>query len=272
MTEIDIEALAEAYERGLAREKAGDVPAAIAAYREALALDPDDRGGVSVRLAALGAADPPPAAPPAYVATLFDQTAARFDDILVEQLGYSVPMQLRERLEARGVRALGRVLDLGCGTGLSGIALADIAGEIVGVDLSEEMLAEADERGVYAELYIGEAVAFLEAQGLEDAPFDAIVATDMLPYLGEVAPLFAAAARALAPGGLLAVSTETLPEAATGARGYAVGPGQRYGHAEGYLAGALAAAGFAAEPAEPIVVRYNEGRPVAGHLLLARRR
>ena len=39
---IDEEALGEAYNRALALEKAGDVDAAVAAYEEVLAIDPDD--------------------------------------------------------------------------------------------------------------------------------------------------------------------------------------------------------------------------------------
>lgn len=37
-------------------------------------------------------------APDAYVSTLFDQHAEMFDTILVDQLGYDVPLQLREML------------------------------------------------------------------------------------------------------------------------------------------------------------------------------
>ena len=39
----------------------------------------------------MGRADAPERAPDAYVATLFDQNAEHFDDMLVEQLGYAVP-------------------------------------------------------------------------------------------------------------------------------------------------------------------------------------
>ncbi|MBU1176793.1 MAG: tetratricopeptide repeat protein, partial [Alphaproteobacteria bacterium] len=70
-TDDTAEALAEAYNRGLAAEKAGDIDGAVAAYREALALDPNDPGGLAVRLAALGAGPTPSAASPAYVELLF---------------------------------------------------------------------------------------------------------------------------------------------------------------------------------------------------------
>ncbi|MGF1502538.1 MAG: class I SAM-dependent DNA methyltransferase [Paracoccaceae bacterium] len=271
--EIDFDALAEAYNAGLAAERAGDRAGAAEAYARALAIDPHDRGGVSVRLAALGAAPDPDGAPPAYVATLFDQTAPDFDEILVERLGYAVPMLLRERLGDLGVRNLGRVLDLGCGTGLAGLSLADLSGPIIGCDLSEEMVAEAHERGVYADLYVGEAVAFLGAWGEEpgEDPFDTVVACDVLPYLGAVERLFAGVARVLAPDGRLAVSSETLPAEGFAGRDWRVGPNHRFAHAEGYLRKALTEAGFSIDHLEPITVRHESGRAVPGHLVIARR-
>lgn len=267
--ETELDALAEAYNRGLASERAGNLTEAAAAYRECLSLDPADRGGVIVRLAALGEVETPLCAPPAYVAELFDQTAERFDEILVERLGYAVPMQLREWFEARGIGDLGRLLDLGCGTGLAGLALADRAAEITGVDLSEAMLDEAAERGCYDALYIGDAAAFLEGHPPDEPLFDTIVATDMLPYLGAVEPLFAGAAKCLASGGLFGFSTEALRDEATAT--YAVGRAHRFAHTASYLQQGLAAAGFAPIAFEPIVVRHNEGEPVHGHLVLARR-
>ncbi|WP_428527907.1 tetratricopeptide repeat protein [Roseibium sp.] len=42
---VENAALAEAYNRGLKLEKAGDLVAAAGSYREALALDPFDPGG-----------------------------------------------------------------------------------------------------------------------------------------------------------------------------------------------------------------------------------
>ncbi|MGF1446960.1 MAG: methyltransferase domain-containing protein [Pikeienuella sp.] len=265
MSEIDLEQLADAYERGLAHERAGDVEAAVAAYQQALALDPEDRGGVSIRLAALGRGQTPRTAPPAYVATLFDQTAPRFDEILVDQLGYAVPLMVRETLEAQGLRPGPRMLDLGCGTGLAGIALADLVEEITGVDLSEEMLAEADERDCYDGLFVGDATAFLAAQDPSDAPYDLIVATDMLPYMGALEELFAGLTRCLAPGGLVAVSTEAL---APGHGDYRVGPGHRFAHGEDYLRRCFTATGLTLRSIAPIVVRYNDGTPVPGHLAI----
>ena len=266
---IDLDALAEAYNAGLEAERAGRREAAVAAYRAALAIDPRDPGGVAIRLAVLGAGEAPAAAPPAYVATLFDQTAERFEDILVDGLGYGVPAMLPGLLDRAGAGRAARLLDLGCGTGLVAEHLADRADHLTGCDLSEEMVARAWDKALYDALYVAEAVAFLESG--EEAPFDLIVAADVLPYLGDLDALLAGVAAGLSPGGVFAASTESLPQESVERRGWALGPRHRYAHAPGYVAGRLAAHGMAAIETAPITVREEDGAPVPGHLLLARR-
>ena len=107
---------------------------------EALALDPEDRGGVGIRLAAIGAEAAPQKMPDAYVATLFDQHADVFDDILVDELGYCVPLLVRDLVQKLEIGPFDRLLDLGCGTGLTGMALADCTSHRTGVDLSERIV------------------------------------------------------------------------------------------------------------------------------------
>lgn len=273
--EFHEEALAETYNEGLRLEKAGQFDAAADAYRRALALDPEDHGGVSVRLAAMERGAAPAKMPDAYVATLFDQHADVFDDILVRQLGYRVPTLVRNQLRKLGHEHFSRVLDLGCGTGLSGEALRDCAGHITGVDLSERMVETAWDRGVYDDLYTGEAVSFLvefEEEDGERPSWDLIVATDVFPYLGAVDPIIIGAASRLTPAGFLAFSTETQPEEKFGSDGYLVGSKHRYAHSLDHLRSRLHAAGFECLDIEDIVVRHEEGEPVPGHLVLARLR
>ena len=105
-SDANSEALAELYNLGLSREHDGDIKGAIAAYRQALALDESDPGGVSVRLAALGAGPAPDSAPPAYVEMLFDQHAESFEEILVDRLDYHVPRLIREKLDAARTDAI----------------------------------------------------------------------------------------------------------------------------------------------------------------------
>src|SRR6202035_1897293 len=78
---------------GQIREQLGERDAAIAPFREALAADPDDRHGASLRLMLLGA-EKLAAMPPAYVCALFDQYAPKFETALVDDLGYRGPALL----------------------------------------------------------------------------------------------------------------------------------------------------------------------------------
>ncbi|MGS4987305.1 methyltransferase [Roseibium sp. RP-7] len=269
------EALAEAYNRGLALQKSGDLAGAAQAYREALALDPDDPGGVSIRLAAIGAEAAPQKMPDAYVATLFDQHADVFDDILVDELGYCVPLLVRDLVQKLEIGPFDRLLDLGCGTGLTGMALADCTGHRTGVDLSERIVELAYDREVYDDLYVGEAVAFLEEFEEDDGSrpgWDMIAATDVFPYLGAVEPFLAGAVDRLKPRGYLAFSTETQSEEALDGRPYMVGPKSRFAQGEGYIRSSLDAAGFDILAMDPITVRLEDGDPVPGHLVIARLR
>ncbi|MGX1498203.1 putative TPR repeat methyltransferase [Labrenzia sp. MBR-25] len=269
------EALAEAYNRGLALQKSGDLEGAALAFREALALDPDDPGGVSIRLAAIGAEAAPQKMPDAYVATLFDQHADVFDDILVDELGYCVPLLVRDLVQKLQIGPFDRLLDLGCGTGLTGMALADCTSHRTGVDLSERIVELAYDREVYDDLYVGEAVAFLEEFEEDDGSrpsWDMIAATDVFPYLGAVEPFLAGAVDRLTPGGYLAFSTETLPEQVLQGRSYMVGPKSRFAQGEDYIRTSLDTAGFDILAMDPITVRLEEGDPVPGHLVIARLR
>ena len=269
MAKTDDEALAEAYNRALTLEKAGDFDAAASAYTEVLALDPDDHGGAAVRLASMKRGAVPERASEAYVTTLFDQHAEVFEKVLVEDLGYHVPMILRQRLIELGETSFERMLDLGCGTGLTGGALEDMADDATGVDLAENMVEIAHEKGLYDTLYVADAVDYLDDN--DDDPFDLIAATDVLPYLGTLEPLFQAAAKNTLPGALFCFSSETLPDTDFEGHPYTVGRYQRFAHTEAYVREALGAAGFAVIEVTDIIVRHEQGLPIAGHLYVARR-
>ncbi len=269
---LDVEALSARFEEGYAALDRGDAAAAAEAFRAALALDPLDRGGAALRLAALGAGPVRERAPPTYVSMLFDEHAAEFDSLLVADLGYAVPRMMADRLRDLGLAPGARVVDLGCGTGLAAAELGDLAGHLTGIDLSVGMLLQARRRGGYAKLVLGEAAAALDGETeAGEPPADAVLAADLVIYLGRLEPLFAAVARRLRPGGVFLVSTETLAEPPAEPWTYRVGEGARFAHAPAYLRAALEGAGLALLSLEPISVRMQADQAVPGHLAVARR-
>jgi predicted TPR repeat methyltransferase len=252
---------------GEIRAQQGDRAGAVAAFRAALAADPADRHGAALHLARLGDAEPAAAMAPAYVRALFDQYAPDFDRALVEGLGYRGPKVIYEALRTVAAACgrffrFERAVDLGCGTGLVAEALRDCCGAIVGVDLSPAMVATARRKGVYAEIAVGDMVAFIA--GRAKGSCDLVVAGDAFVYLADLAPVCRAAAHALAPNGLFAFTIET--HAGTG---IVLGEKLRYAHDADHVRGALDAAGLAPFVLDPASTRSENGAPVPGRVIVA---
>jgi predicted TPR repeat methyltransferase len=216
-------------------------------------------------LAALGAAPVSETAPAEFVVELFDSYANRFDEHLVKELEYRTPEYLNRVLRSalgENARSL-HIIDLGCGTGLCGPLLRDIAASMVGVDLSPKMIEKAEQRGVYDRLVVGDITAELEST---QAAYDLIVSADVFIYIGNLAPVFAASGKALKPGGLFAFSVEAGEEGAQ----YVLRTSGRYAHSMDYVRSLAAGVGLTEVSVEDVVLRKEKGLPMAGHIFLFR--
>jgi predicted TPR repeat methyltransferase len=250
---------------GRAEAARGDETAAIAGLTRALALEPDDALGVRIDLARLGATPPETALGAGYVRALFDGYARDFDRHLVGELNYRAPELIRGALRqvcaARGREfRFDRALDLGCGTGLMGQALRGVCAAIEGVDLSPRMLAEAAKTGAYRALHERALLPFLQAA--PEGGADLVVAADVFVYVSDLAPVFAAAHRALGAGGLFAFTVQ-----AHAGDGVALGEDARYAHGEPTLRRLAAATGFTTALFEPASTREDRGADVPGFLM-----
>jgi SAM-dependent methyltransferase len=142
---------------------------------------------------------------------------------LLAGLTFTVPPERRGQVVAVVVQRVDatrpcRILDLGCGTGLNVLALAEALplATITGVDLSAASIAraEAARRGHPATGRITLAAA--DYLAFQADPFDAIVSETVLHTIpAPTEALFDKIARDLAPGGLLVY---TMPTGAIGNR------------------------------------------------------
>ncbi|MEW6257566.1 MAG: methyltransferase domain-containing protein [Pseudomonadota bacterium] len=248
---------------GEAREDLGDRPGAAEAYGAVVSRDPQDSLGAGARLARLGARPAEGALSPAFVQSLFDQYAPRFDTALREGLAYRGPELLLETLRAVDTRPrFARALDLGCGTGLAAPLLAPISGELIGVDLSPGMVRQAEALGLYARLEVCDMVAFLAAQ--PDASADLVIAADAFCYLDDLAPVLGAAKRVLRPGGRLAFSVETHD-----GDGMILRDTLRYAHGAPLVTRLLTEAGYDVPLSRAATTRTEKGHPVPGLIFIA---
>ena len=248
------------------REELGEHDAAIAAFQGAQAGDPGDRHGAGLRLMRLGA-EPVSGMPQAYVQTLFDQYAPRFEASLVGDLGYRGPALLLKavmsvRSAARKPAFFKRAIDLGCGTGLAAAAFARAVDHFVGVDLSPRMIERARASGLYAELEVADMLQGLRSRA--DASADLILVADAIVYVADLAPLLSEAARVLAPGGLLACTAETHD-----GEGVVIGQGLRYAHAAAYVRVSVEVSGLKLSLLEDRSARNEDNTPVPGLIVVA---
>lgn len=261
----------------------GALPAAIAELQRALRLDPDleearflsgrawveageaDKAleifetlektpAVAALIERARAIKAAPRSDAGYVRHLFDQFSSDYDARMIGQLAYAAPQILRDLADLVMPGRCGlAILDLGCGTGLAGVAFKDRAARLDGIDLSPAMIEKARARGIYDRLAVG------DIETVSGAGYDLILAADTLVYLGDLEPVFRAAAAGLAPDGYFLFTTE----AADGG-GFELGPKRRWRHSETYLRETADGAGLAVAGLVAASPRTEAHQAVAG--------
>ena len=89
-----------------------------------------------------------------------------------------------------------RILDLGCGTGHLTTQIAERGAEVIGLDASVSMIAQARQNYPKLKFVLADARTFELGGG-----FDAVFSNAALHWIPEPAPVIASVARALKPGG-----------------------------------------------------------------------
>ncbi|HKH50972.1 MAG TPA: class I SAM-dependent methyltransferase [Mycobacterium sp.] len=138
----------------------------------------------------------------------FDAGAPAYDKLVDANPGYHAHLKLsaqRMRLPNQGDGL--RLLDAGCGTGASTAALVAVApkAEIVAVDASSGMLAQASAKPWPSSVrFVESRIEDLAAAGV-DGPFDGILAAYLVRNLADKDRQLRAFRALLRPGGTLAV-------------------------------------------------------------------
>lgn len=239
----------------------GRLEEAVESFDRALALAPELETARNNRNLALLELKRVSRIPALAVRTLFDDYASYYDSAMVESLGYRAPQHLRalaERVMPDAAPPM-RILDLGCGTGLSGEAFKDWAedGRLDGIDLSPAMVEEARRRNIYTDLIVDD---FETALAAPWPTYQLIIAADSLIYNGDLEPILSGAARRLEPGGFCLFTVEKMAGS-----GWEQTPANRFRHSESYLRAVAEQTGFTFVEIAECELRNESNAPVMGY-------
>lgn len=213
-------------------------------------------------------------APLEYTRALFDQYAYSYDKQVKEKLKYQVPYLLRSAIGpyVEVHQSAWKALDLGCGTGLCAPLFSDIVGKLIGVDVSPNMIEVARMQGGYYQLYVVDALHFLQQHPKE---FDLIICADVFVYFGSLADVFAGCYAALKSSGLFTFSVEALlPEEITQHplnTDYQLRQTGRYAHQAAYIQNLAKTFNWTILVEKPAVLRYQENNPVEGYIYVLKK-
>jgi predicted TPR repeat methyltransferase len=243
---------------------------ALECFQRVLEIEPNQPTALHF-VASLQGRNPDHSAP-AYVEQVFDDSAGRFNEQLIGTLRYNVPSELsRLVLQFAGRPAPWDVLDLGCGTGLFGAAIAAHRRRLVGIDLSTKMLEEARALNLYDRLERADLLRSLDLEAA--AGYDLIAAADVFIYVGKLDQVVARVRTLLRVGGLFAFSAESVAEEPIspvegGSGGYRLSATGRYVHAPAYLDQLARENNFTVRCMRKSSLRLENSRAVPGWLAI----
>ncbi len=198
-----------------------------------------------------------------YAEALFDRYADYFEDHLLNSLKYQVPFIIQEKLKSLNPPCNSKVLDLGCGTGLIGKAIVDLFPNLVGVDISTNMIKETRKKEIYTELHINDIDEFLLKSKQK---FDLIIAADVFIYIGDLQNIFSRVNESLNSNGYFIFTLETFT-GVTNAN-YQLGKSGRYSHTINYVTSLCKDIGFEVIDQEEIILRQESQKGQKGVIFI----
>ena len=216
------------YNMGTTFQKQSNYDEAIVYFKKSIELNHNTFPVAEHMLAAL-TGETTKGAPREYISNLFDQYSTRYDKEVIEKLKYKVPKLLRGMLDSlfkTNVR-FRNVIDLGCGTGLSGMEFRIISDRLTGIDLSNKMLEKTRIKKIYDVLQVADIVEFLNGT---DEKYNLFIAAGVLDYIGDLKFIFNSVKNCSLSGAYFVFSTENYNE-----KNYVLRQTGRYAYSREYI-------------------------------------
>jgi predicted TPR repeat methyltransferase len=200
-----------------------------------------------------------------HIKSMFDKSADVFENHLLHTLQYQVPQLMAEILNNYiDKNSNFNILDLGCGTGLMGQELHRYANNLVGIDISSQMLKKAVEKGIYTELYANNIEQYRNSAN-SVRMFDLITAADVFVYIGDLHNIFDNVKQLIKKDGLFTFSIEYLENDEID---FLVSSGGKIAHSQRYIDHLINTYGFCKLTSEKCVLRKDGGKDVDGEIYI----
>ncbi|MBU0965061.1 MAG: tetratricopeptide repeat protein [Proteobacteria bacterium] len=239
-------------------QQTGRKDQALASYRKVIEINPASESAQHMLEALEGKTTV--TCPLAYSKELFDQFSDHFDDAMLTKLACTIPAQLRLVMDDfPSENFFDNGLDMGCGTGLSGLAFRDCVTHFTGIDLSGKMLAKALEKEVYTTLDENDILSFLDKTA---ETFDFFLAADVFIYLADLTPIFGLIRKKARIHASFLFSTEICAE------NYCLQTSGRYAQAESYINALADNCDFKVYCRHRVNLRKEKNKWIKGNLFL----
>lgn len=226
-------------------------------------IDPDNQG-IEYVLSCLSCGKILDKAPHLWVTNVFDNMAGSFEQHLTS-LKYKIPNEIRtvfDQISESNRRY--DCLDLGCGTGLSGLAFYSICNNLVGVDISKKMILEAEKKNIYNEIINSDiADSFSKLSG----KFDLFLSTDVFIYIGNLDDVFEKVKEIAKPNAYFLFSIERLSEENM-QKGFKSLPSGRYAHSLNYIQILSERNEFEIISQKNTLIREENGKGIEGNVFI----
>lgn len=204
-----------------------------------------------------------------FIKATFDAFAPDFEQTLAE-LDYQAPNLIFTALSHHLKHFLWNkyhIVDLGCGTGLCGLKIKKFATfkGLIGIDLSENMIAQAAKKKIYSQLICDDICHYLENTSYF---FNIAVAADVWTYFGDLTKPFVRVSRSLTPDGLFVF---TFSENSFNDNDFFLTPSGRFVHNPVYVEKVLKSAGLRILSMERHILRNEAEKPVYGYIAAAQK-
>ncbi len=244
---------------GIVLRDQGKPEEAIETFNKALAIQPDNVNAQHMVSALKG--ETGSSVPRAYVEKLFDSYANKFESSLLEKLEYNVPKIMTSLIvNQHDEGSLGSILDLGCGTGLTGFEIRRFCSKLEGIDLSNSMLEKARIKNIYDNLCHTDIIEHLANAKLN---FDYFISADVFIYVGELSQVFSLIKSRNKKPGKLVFSTEHAEKS-----GFHLETSGRYSHSKSYIEGLCKKFDYSISHFSQTNLRKEKGTFLTGGLYL----